>query len=100
MNSIKNAIQVVKSSITQNLILYAEVVPMILNVLRQAEHERDEEKRVSVRCRLEIEGSYLQEAIQIQQQQIEEWEELVRETQRRYETALRFLILKRDRMIV
>ena len=100
MDKIKNAIQVVRSSITQSLIQYAEIVPMMLNVLRLAQHEQDEEKWMSVRWRLDIEASYVDEAVQTQQQQIEEWEELARETQRQYESTLRFLITKRDRMII
>lgn len=100
MDKIKNAIQVAKSSIDQRHLQYAEIVPMMLDVLRLAEHEQDEEKRMAVKWRLEIEASYMEEAVQTQQQQIEEWEQLVRNTQRQYETALRVLVLKRDRMIV
>ena len=100
MDKIKNAIEVAKSSITQYHLQYAEAVSMLMNILRQAEHEQDEEARTLVKSILDTEAFEAQKAVQTQQQQIEEWEELARDTQRQYEAALRLLILKRDRMIV
>ena len=100
MDKIKDAIQLAKSSITQCHLEYAEAVSMLMNILRLAELEQDEETRVLVKSRLDTQASNAQEAVQTQQQQIEEWEELARNTQRQYEAALHLLILKRDRMIV
>ena len=73
---------------------------MLMNLLRLAELAQDEGTRVSVISRLDTQVLNAQEAVQTQQQQVEEWEELARDTQRQYEAALHLLILKRDRMIV